>query len=197
MGTGWSHTHLWWIKIRRNTSAAEVPSEDWRVPTPQQALQSRVLSVKTSQNWGWERQRASGVPSSSSQRVGTWTYLDSLPLSSSAGVADWKEPGWWFRGRDSFLPERNAGRGHCCFSETPAPHSTESAGRCYIWVSIRWAYTLDPTLVVPWDSVLPDLWAHPSCFQWLFHLNGLVHASSWGCQKGRERARNLKNYLKK
>ena len=40
--TGWSHIHVWWVKIRRDISAVEVASEEEGVPASDQVLQPRV-----------------------------------------------------------------------------------------------------------------------------------------------------------
>ena len=40
---GWSHTHVWQLRIGRDISAAEVPLEERGVPAPYQAPQPRPL----------------------------------------------------------------------------------------------------------------------------------------------------------
>ena len=42
LGVGWSHTHMWQIKIRRDISAMEGPLEDRGVPAPHQAPELMV-----------------------------------------------------------------------------------------------------------------------------------------------------------
>lgn len=39
---GWSHTHVRWLKIRRDILDAEVPTEEQEVLTPHWALQARA-----------------------------------------------------------------------------------------------------------------------------------------------------------
>ena len=133
----------------------------------------KLSGVETSRSCGWVRQRACGVPGSSSKRANTQTYSESLPLSSSAGTAAWKAPG-------TDGEELSWGT---AFSQTKAlaeaivhlksPSPTEPAGRQHIWISINLAITVCPTLVIPETLTPPNLWAHLSCFQWLFHMNGL------------------------
>lgn len=35
----WSHNHVWWLRIGRDISAAEVPTEDGAIPVPHWAPQ--------------------------------------------------------------------------------------------------------------------------------------------------------------
>ena len=73
----------------------------------------------------------------------------------------------------SILPDRNAGRGHCSFSD-PFPHrAKELTGELHIRDYTNLAYTVCLTLVILWGPAPPNLQANPSCFLWLFHTNGL------------------------
>ena len=111
------------------------------------------------------------------------TYSDSFPLSSCAQTAAWKAPDAYGEqlicpasGRElggSFLPDRSADRGHFSFSESSLHRATEPADGRPIWDSNNLAHTVCPTLVIPWGPAPPKFWAHPSCFQWVFHPNGL------------------------
>ena len=70
----------------------------------------------------------------------------------------------------SFLPDRSAGRVHCSFSK-PSPNR---AGRQAPY--LRHHQPGSHCLPHPADSLRlcpTNFQAHPSCFQWLFHMNGL------------------------
>ena len=58
-------------------------------------------------------------------------------------------------------------------SEPSLLRATEPAGRCHIWDSYQPGSHCSPH---PGDSLRPcptNSQGHPSCFQWLFHMNGL------------------------
>lgn len=109
-----------------------------------------------------------------------------LLLRSSAGATAQKAQGltgrnWiaWHQGkswRASFLRDRSAVRGSCFLAGRGGEASgsgalpTEPASRHPI---INLVNTLQPTLVIPWDSAQPNLQAHPSHFWWLLYTNGL------------------------
>ena len=46
LGVGWSHTHMWQIKIRRDISAIEVPPEAQRVLAQHQSPPAQASSAR-------------------------------------------------------------------------------------------------------------------------------------------------------
>ena len=135
---GWSHDHMWQIKIGEEILAADIlPAWGARYlsPTPRppgQGSSAKKRSShhfwlqKTSVDCGWGRWGGSWIPGIPLKGP-MQTYLDSLSLSFSPGAAARKEPGkhgeelnslasgWGLEGQ--LPPIRSAGRGHCSFSE--------------------------------------------------------------------------------
>lgn len=37
---GWTHTHVWWLRIWKNILVAKIPLEEWGIPAPYRAPQS-------------------------------------------------------------------------------------------------------------------------------------------------------------
>lgn len=102
----------------------------------------------------------------------TRSHTDTLLLTSSPGATVWNVPViwiWWKGKRGSFLPHKGAGRNHCFFVEQPTFIQPAGTGRYKVWLSICLGNILCPVLVIPCDPALPNLWAHSSCFQHLFH----------------------------
>ena len=50
------------------------------------------------------------------------------------------------------------------FLNLPPNRATELAGWCHTWDSINLVNTICPSLQIPWDTVPPSLWVHPSDF---------------------------------
>ena len=94
------------------------------------------------------------------------------------------------RAGSSFPPDRSAGRDHCFFSEILPHRSTKPSGRSYLRLHQPNLHCL-PDLVIPSGPTTPKFWTHPSCFQWLFHTNGL----SWPMFRSFLSSLNTSNWL--
>lgn len=104
--TGWSQSHVWWLRIGRDISAAEIPTEEQRVSVTHQAPKPRdpVLGkvVSTTANCEdqqrfhsiWVRQTASENRSILLKGLCSDSFIHSqaLTLSSSEGTAAQKAP---------------------------------------------------------------------------------------------------------
>lgn len=131
---------VWWLKKRRYISAEEVPPEEQGVAAPYQVPQlgtlvpgrgvSLLLVLKTSEDYGWVRWRATGV-SGILHKGPMHRLIHGYVLSFSAGAAAWKTPetygeelnwlasGWRLEGQGSgqLTWEKRAGRPYCSFVE--------------------------------------------------------------------------------
>ena len=166
--TDWSHIHVWWIKIRRDISGVRDS-----IPTlgpPRQGFRARKVSPH--KFWSWKPVGIAAVDGRNSWgsrqlllsgRTCTWTYLHSLPLSSSERAAAWKAPETWEGIELSSIRVRAEG---AAFSQTEmmaeaivllqSPLPTEPAGKHHIWDSINLAHTVAPSW---WFPAVPP---HPT-----------------------------------
>ena len=178
---------MWQIKTERDVSAVEIPSDEWGVPhtrpsSPGPQCQDekcpQLLAAKTSQDvaeWDTGLLESQEVP-----LKGLHTDLLSLTCSklqhwgsSLKGTRD-----TWGGIGQSGIRARAAG---AAFSKTevlaeaivPFLSLPPRASRWTQYLSLHQpSYHCLPDLVIPWDPRTPNLLA-PSCFQWLFHTNGL------------------------
>ena len=154
------HSHVAAKNLRRITWEWGVPDlhrdAQTRVPVPGRLPQ--LLAVKTTGLSQWKKLlEAQAVPLK--ELTHRLAYSDSLTLSSSNQVADWKEP---VVNREilKYLASRQA-EAIVSFLNHPC---TEPESWYDIWDSINLANTLWPALEIPRDSIPPSLPAHHSYF---------------------------------
>ena len=155
---GWSQTHMWWIKIRRDISNVEVPSEEWGVLAAHWAPQPRVplpgievpitLAIKTSGDCGWGKQRVSGIPGVPLKRPThgfNGTYLLWAPVLAS---------GLWLEGQLS--PRQKYWQRPLSLFLSSTPHSWQAdaiSESPSTWLSL---------FIQPWW--FPNTLPHPTCW---------------------------------
>ena len=159
----WSHIHVWWIKISEEYLGSEESQSHTRPLSLgfqcQEDKSPQFLAAKNSRDWVSRRNFWSPKQFLLTH---TWTHL--LRCTPS----ELQHQGGRLKGTSGILGETEVSgikvsRGHCPFSN-PSPYSpTNLASWCHIWDSIKLANTVCPALEIPWESILPNLWVHPTC----------------------------------
>lgn len=188
MEWGWSHADLWWLTIRRDISAVQIPLEEQAVPATHWALQLSVtvLGREVSIASDYENQQRSLLSEKKSvagvtdiSLKGTTHELTCSELQhwdrKWKGVRTHKKELSWFvclQGEGwsgSFIQDRSASRIYFFFFETS----------CLLMCRHRWPPLLSfhqpgyPALLITWDPALFKLQAHPSLFQWFLHIKDM------------------------
>lgn len=93
MQTGWPCTHMWWLRVKKDISMAEIPPEQQRVQFWEMEP-AQVVAVKVSGNFihlgekrgCWKTKHPLKGP------VHQFTCSQALTLGSSRGTATWGAP---------------------------------------------------------------------------------------------------------
>ena len=156
---GWSHTHMWWIKIWEGHLKSEGPHPHTRPASLgfqcHEDKSPLLVVVKTSGDWGCGRQTAKSLR----QFLLKGMHTDLLGLTPSElchsdsqcrgsrlkgirNIQGGTEPSR-IRVRavcGSILPDKSTGRGYCSWNH----RTTELVGGCHIWDSISLAQFAPP-----------------------------------------------------
>ena len=171
----WSHIHVWWIKIREGHLRSEESQPHTRPPSSrfqcQEGKSPQLLSAKPSRHWFGGRKFWS-----TKQFLLNIMHMDLLRLtpselqhwgSSLKGTSDigggTEVSGVKVRAGGQLSPRQKGGQRPLSLSWMPPYKTTEPAGGCYLWDSIKLAKTVCPALEMPWGSAAPNIWVHISC----------------------------------
>ena len=167
--TSQSHTLTWWIKMRRDISAAEIPTEECKVPDQHQATHLKVPVLGREVTSGceithnfWLRKPVKTMaeikhfwsPRRSSSRARAWTYSDGDSLNSSSKSTREELNGLALGEgrRGGFFPTHKCWQRPLFLCWTLSPQSQQ--------VPYLRLHHLANT-VIPWDPTPPNLLSTP------------------------------------
>lgn len=151
---------MWWLKIRRDISAVQVPPEEQRAPGPHRATKPRVpvpgrvvLITSRCENQGrlWlTKPEGCWSPRSSQMHLLKDSHSELHRWGSRSKRAGDTQGGtelsaFGVKAGGAAFPRQQCWQSQCPFAEpTPA-----GAGKHQIWVSNNLAHTVKPVLVIP------------------------------------------------